>query len=215
MHFFACISVSLSLRGQNGPTCVTRDIYLDASRVYSSDVSRSAWRLKPSLVNQVHMKDNDCSGLLFLQNLKDFGLGIIIFVCNRWCFGVNRVGLQGCLMPLVKVGWVCLIYITYEHKTSHKGTFLEIEIYASSESWINHIYIDVWFGQYLKIWNLRVQKHLNIEKISFKVVQMKFLAMHINNQKLSFDIFMVINLLNMFMEHDPNDFWHKIKIDNF
>ncbi len=37
---------------------------------------------------------------------------------------------------------------------------------------------------YLKIWNLRVQKNLNIEKIAFKVVQMKYLAMHITNQKL-------------------------------
>ncbi len=35
-----------------------------------------------------------------------------------------------------------------------------------------------------------------------KVVQMKFLAMHITNQKLSFDIFMVGNLLNILMEHD-------------
>ncbi len=35
----------------------------------------------------------------------------------------------------------------------------------------------------LKVWNLRVQKNLNIEKITFKVVQMKFLAMHITNQK--------------------------------
>ncbi len=51
-------------------------------------------------------------------------------------------------------------------------------------------------------WNLRVQKNQNIEKIIFKVVQMKFLAMHINNQKLSFDIFMVGNLQNIFMEHD-------------
>ncbi len=59
-------------------------------------------------------------------------------------------------------------------------------------------------GQYLKIWNLRVQKNLNIEKITFKVVQMKFLAMHITNQKLSFDIFTVGNLLNIFMEHDLN-----------
>ncbi len=39
--------------------------------------------------------------------------------------------------------------------------------------------------------NLRVQKNLNIEKIIFKVVQMKFLAMHITNQKLGFDIFTV------------------------
>ncbi len=32
-------------------------------------------------------------------------------------------------------------------------------------------------------------KNQNIEKITFKVVQMKFLAMHITNQKWSFDIF--------------------------
>ncbi len=52
------------------------------------------------------------------------------------------------------------------------------KIYASSESGINNISIDVWFvmiGQYLKIWNLRVQKNLNIEKSIFKVVQIKFL----------------------------------------
>ncbi len=59
-------------------------------------------------------------------------------------------------------------------------------------------------GQYLKIWNLRKQKNLNIEKIIFKVVQIKFLAMHITNQKLSFDIFTVGNVLNIFMEHDLN-----------
>ncbi len=59
-------------------------------------------------------------------------------------------------------------------------------------------------GQYLKIWNLSVQKHLNIEKIIFKIVQMKFLAMHITNQKLSFYIFTVRNWLNIFMEHDLN-----------
>ncbi len=31
-----------------------------------------------------------------------------------------------------------------------------------------------------------MQKHLNIEKIIFKVVQIKLLAMHINNKKLRF-----------------------------
>ncbi len=46
---------------------------------------------------------------------------------------------------------------------------------------------------YLKIWNLREQKNQNIEKITFKVVQMKSLAMHITDQKWSFDIFMVRN----------------------
>ncbi len=59
-------------------------------------------------------------------------------------------------------------------------------------------------GQYLKIRNLRVHKNLNIEKIIFKVVQIKILAMHITNQKLSFYIFTVGNLLNDFMEHDFN-----------
>ncbi len=46
-----------------------------------------------------------------------------------------------------------------------------------------------------------MQKNLNIEKIIFKVVQIKFLAMHINNQKLSVDIFTVQNI---FMKHDLN-----------
>ncbi len=47
-----------------------------------------------------------------------------------------------------------------------------------------------------------MQQNLNIEKITFKVVQMKFLAMHITNQKLSFDIFTIENVQNIFMEHD-------------
>ncbi len=51
------------------------------------------------------------------------------------------------------------------------------------------------------------KKNLNIEKIAFKVVQIKFLAMYITNQKLSFvlylsNIFTVGNLQNIFMEHD-------------
>ncbi len=50
------------------------------------------------------------------------------------------------------------------------------------------------------IWGCR--KNLNIEKIAFKFIQMKFLAMHITNQKLSFDIFMVRHLQNILMEHD-------------
>ncbi len=55
---------------------------------------------------------------------------------------------------------------------------------------------------YVKIWTLRVQKNLNIEKIIFKVVQMKFLSMHITNQTLGFNIITVWNVQNIFMEHD-------------
>ncbi len=64
-------------------------------------------------------------------------------------------------------------------------------------------YDNIWLWyNYLEIWNLRVQKNLNIEKIAFKVVQMKFLAMRITSQKLNFDIFTVGNVQNIFMKHD-------------
>ncbi len=43
------------------------------------------------------------------------------------------------------------------------------------------------------------KKKLNIEKIPFKVVQIKFLAMHITDQKLCFDIFTVGNLQDILM----------------
>ncbi len=55
---------------------------------------------------------------------------------------------------------------------------------------------------YLKIWNVRVQKNLNIEKIAFKIGKIKFLAMYITNQKWCIDIFTVRNVLNISMEHD-------------
>ncbi len=59
-----------------------------------------------------------------------------------------------------------------DHKTSHK-------INTSSESWINNISIDVCYDRTIFE---RVQQNLNIEKIIFKDVQIKFLAMHITNQ---------------------------------
>ncbi len=42
--------------------------------------------------------------------------------------------------------------MTLDHKTNHKGQVFEIEMYTSSESWLNKRSIDVWFvmiGQYL------------------------------------------------------------------
>ncbi len=65
-------------------------------------------------------------------------------------------------------------------------------------------------GQYLAeiqlLENLESEgvKNLNIEKIIFKVVQIKLFAMHITNQNLSFDIFDVVHLQDIFMEHDLN-----------
>ncbi len=95
--------------------------------------------------------------------------------------------IEGFLLQLLK-------YVTLDHKTSHKGPFFIFILLGQDNIWLRY--------NYLKIWNLRVQKNLNIEKITFKVVQMKFLAMHITNQKLSCDIFTVGNLQNIFMEHD-------------
>ncbi len=89
--------------------------------------------------------------------------------------------------------------------------FLKIEIYTSSKSWINKLSIDVWFvmiGQYLAERQLfeylesEGAKIKNIEKIAFKIVQIKSSAIHITNQNWSFDIFTVGNLQNSFMEHD-------------
>ncbi len=50
---------------------------------------------------------------------------------------------------------------------------------------------NIWLRyKYLKIWDLRLYKNLNIEKIAFKVVQIKSLAVHItNHQKLGFGIY--------------------------
>ncbi len=45
-------------------------------------------------------------------------------------------------------------------------------------------------------------KKSNIEKIAFKFVRMKSLVMHITNQKLSFNIFTVGNLENIFVDRD-------------
>ncbi len=61
-------------------------------------------------------------------------------------------------------------------------------------------------GQYLSeiqiLENLKSEGEIffNIEKIAFKVVQIKSLAMHITNQKFNFHIFTLGNLQNIFME---------------
>ncbi len=55
-----------------------------------------------------------------------------------------------------------LLNVTLDHKTSLKCQFFEIEIYTSSESWINNLSIDVWFvmiGRYLA----EIQLFVNLE----------------------------------------------------
>ncbi len=69
--------------------------------------------------------------------------------------------------------------MTLDHKTTHKGKFFEIEIYTSSESWINTTIINTTIDL-----ESEGAKNQNIEKIAFKVVEMKFLAMQITNQNV-------------------------------
>ncbi len=74
----------------------------------------------------------------------------------------------------------------------------KIEIYTSPESGLNKLSIDVWsvrigqhFAEMQLFENVKFEgaKTQNIEKITFKVVQKKFLAMNIKNQKLSWYIY--------------------------
>ncbi len=97
------------------------------------------------------------------------------------------------------------IYQTINVTHCHKCPFCFC--YSSSESC--KLSVDVWF---VRIWLYLTEiqfgnwsggaKQLSIEKIAFKFVQIKSLAIHITNQKLSFDIFTVGSLQNIFMEHD-------------
>ncbi len=66
------------------------------------------------------------------------------------------------------------------------------------------MYGNIWLRyNYFKIWNLRVQKNLNIEKIAFNAVQMKSLAMHITCKKFVLKKFLCIfDISNIFMESD-------------
>ncbi len=101
---------------------------------------------------------------------------------------------------------VFISYVTLDHKTSLTCTFFKIN-HLKTE----YIPIGLWYiriGQYLAemqlFENLESESAKKIAKIAFKFVQLKFLAMHITYQKWSLDIFMVRNVLNIFMEHDLN-----------
>ncbi len=103
---------------------------------------------------------------------------------------------MGPISLVFKSGWVLSHpYVTLDHITSLKCYcflkkfrfihYMKGGLLGSDNIWLRY--------NYLQNWNLRVKKNLNIEKIIFKVVQMKFLAMHIINQKLGCDIFTVGN----------------------
>ncbi len=60
-------------------------------------------------------------------------------------------------------------HVTLDHKTSLMCKFLEIEIYTSSETWINKLYIGVWF---VRIWKhlAEIQLFKNLESEGAKQI---------------------------------------------
>ncbi len=99
--------------------------------------------------------------------------------------------------------WMVLyiLYVTLDHKTSHEGQFFEILIFWKLN---NKLSIDVWF---VRIWQYlaEIQLFENLESEGAK--KSKYWE-NIGEQcmllikYLSFDIFTVWNLQNIFMEHD-------------
>ncbi len=74
-----------------------------------------------------------------------------------------------------------IIYVTLDHKTSHKCQFFDINIYTSTESWINKLSVEVsgllgsdhfWLKyNYLKIWVQKIiimrKSPINLSKLSY------------------------------------------------
>ncbi len=86
-----------------------------------------------------------------------------------------------------------LIYVTLDHKLWIRCPLMYGLLGYRTFGW------DTTFWK-SRIWGCK--KNLNIEKIVFNVVQMKFLAINITFQKFRFDIYIVGHLQNVFMEHD-------------
>ncbi len=138
-------------------------------------------------------------------------LQVFLLVCNLYCTcsSISKNTWQTFFFQQIQCVHHTKSYVTLDH-TTIRVNFLKLRFgHLKAE---NKLSIDVWFvmiGRYLAeiqlFENLEsegAKKNLNVEKIAFKVVQMKLLAMHITNQQLSFDIFTVGNLQNVFMEHD-------------
>ncbi len=87
------------------------------------------------------------------------------------------------------------LLVLYSSRLPHKCDLLDYKSQSYGyifQNWDLYIYYKI-FGWDTTIWKSGFwgcKKKLNIEKIAFKVVQMKFLA----NQKLSFDVFIIGNL---------------------
>ncbi len=123
-----------------------------------------------------------------------------------------------CVSEKTSVDRVSVRYYSGDDHTAHRpSTSSEARWPWSKKPVTHHHHLNKSYFHWCMVWTILVwdtiirksgiwgcKKNLNIEKIIFKVVQIKFLAMHITNQKIRFDIFMVRNVLNIFMEHNLN-----------
>ncbi len=114
------------------------------------------WML--SLFSRLYQKlfwDNNTSEAILFSQVNPKSCFIIAASDSNYC-----AILDGRESNLFMFLYTMVVSHTWPWSTK-PGQFFEMEIYASSESWINHISTDVWFvmiGQYLKIWNLRDAK---------------------------------------------------------
>ncbi len=139
--------------------------------------------------------------------------GMQVHLLSLW---MGKHQYKSYLISPIKSDNSCIVNATFDHKTSHKGTFFFISIYSSHESWINKLSVDVWFcriGKYLV--KIQLFGNRNIEKITFKIAQLKFLAMHITNQKNKFWYIYSSRKFTKYLHGTwsllyfcPNDFWH-------
>ncbi len=94
----------------------------------------------------------------------------------------REIGLKNKHIQLVSTG---ILYSPFTHSVYCMITYIG--------DYMRIIFLHFFFSKSLAV---------DTEKIAFKVVQIKSLALHIADQKLSFYIFMVGHLKNIFMEHD-------------
>ncbi len=74
---------------------------------------------------------------------------LALLVSSSWSAGFLLNACNNSVVNTSSRNFKIVLYVTLDHKTSHNGQFVLIEIY---KSWINKLSIDVWFvriGQYL------------------------------------------------------------------
>lgn len=103
---------------------------------------------------------------------------------------------------------VCLLFISKTSSRASKTFLSEAEECVLSSCVCARWIIELQYMKSSTAWetdgskmSLCIEK-INILNIFFYVCQIKFFGMHATSQQLHFDVFTVVHLQNVFMEHD-------------